>query len=493
MQPVADRQPIADRLHALDAVRAFALLAGVAMHVVPPWLENLPDWNFGDTPSATAAAIWFFGHIFRMPVFFLIAGYFGRLLAERHGTTMFIKDRAKRIALPMVIGFAAITPLVALAFALGSLASGMSLADLTALVQAQREHLSTEAGGAGGLGGVTLGHLWFLYYLLLFYVVALISRATARAVDRDGKALCGIDRMLRFFMRTGLAALAFALPVAAWYVFEWPEWAEWQGLPTPQSIVPSVPALLAYGLSFAVGWLLHRQTHLLLQLRERWVEYSLAAAVLAVGCYLIAGPTPQWSPHLGGWELHIYAVAYLMATWCSIFALIGLALRFLSNASPVRRYVSDSSYWLYLWHPVPIAFFMMWLRPLGWHWSVRFAITLAASVLLLLLSYHAFVRFTFIGATLNGRRHRRPVAAEDARTSEPSGIGRRVSGERYRRFIHGHTITAQHRFAHTRRRDREPRDGPIYPNAPGVPTPRRRGKWLSVRLLTTGDEAGTAR
>jgi hypothetical protein len=50
------------------------------------------------------------------------------------------------------------------------------------------------------------------------------------------------------------------------------------------------------------------------------------------------------------------------------------------------------------------------LRPHGWHWSMKFSITLAASVLLLLLTYHAFVRFTFIGATLNGRRHPRRVA-----------------------------------------------------------------------------------
>lgn len=345
-----------------------------------------------------------------MPVFFLVAGYFGRLLAERYETTRFIKDRAKRIALPLVIGFFTITALMGLAFALGCLASGMSFAEMTALLQAQTEQIATAGDAHRGPGGVTLGHLWFLYYLLLFYGVALISRTAARAVDRDGKALSGLDRMLRFLMRTGIAVVVFALPIAAWYVFMWPEWAHWQGLPTPQSLLPSVPAVLVFGLSFAVGWLLHRQTHLLLQLRDRWVVYSLGAIVFAVACYLIVGPTPQWSPHLDGWKLHIYAVTYLLATWCASFALMGVALRFLSKASPARRYVADSSYWLYLMHPVPIVFFVLFLRPLDWHWSVKFAITLTASVLLLLLTYHAFVRFTLIGATLNGRRHPRRVA-----------------------------------------------------------------------------------
>lgn len=396
-----------ERIHGLDAVRAFALLIGVAMHVVGPWLENLPDATFRQTPSATAAAIWFFPHIFRMPLFFLVAGYFGRLLAERYKTGQFVKDRARRIALPLVIGFFVITALMGLAFALGCLASGMSFAEVTALLQAQSEQIASSGDDSGGLGGVTLGHLWFLYYLLLFYGAALILRAAARTVDRNGKALRALDRMLGFLMRTGLAAVAFALPIAAWFVFMWPEWAQWQGLPTPQLLIPSVPAVLVFGLSFAVGWFLHRQSDLLLQLRDRWVAYSLGAIVFAVACYLIVGPTPQWSPHLDGWKLPIYAVTYLLATWCASFAIIGLALRFLSEASPVRRYVADSSYWLYLMHPVPILFFMLLLRPLHWHWSVKFSITLTASVLVLLLTYHAFVRFTFIGATLNGRRHPR--------------------------------------------------------------------------------------
>ena len=44
------------------------------------------------------------------------------------------------------------------------------------------------------------------------------------------------------------------------------------------------------------------------------------------------------------------AASYTCATWTWTFAIIGLALRFLSNHSPVRRYIADSSYWLYLIH-----------------------------------------------------------------------------------------------------------------------------------------------
>ncbi len=86
---------------------------------------------------------------------------------------------------------------------------------------------------------------------------------------------------------------------------------------------------------------------------------------------------------------------------------IGIAQRYLSSESTVRRYVADSSYWLYLVHlPVVVAFQVL-VGHLPWHWSVKLPIILAASFAVLFGSYHLLVRFTFIGAVLNGRRYRR--------------------------------------------------------------------------------------
>jgi glucans biosynthesis protein C len=397
--------PQSERLHALDAVRAAALLAGVAFHALFPWLEDAPNNNGGipEGPSSVAAAIFFFLHMFRVPVFFLIAGYFGRLLLERRGTNAFVKDRAKRIAVPLAVGAIFFPVATVVAFLLGSLASGMSVDELMALWQTPTDQQTQPpAGGAGAATSFHFGHLWFLYYLIMFYIVALAVRAAMSA-----KIKSGIDNALRFLMSTGLAAPVFGLPVAAAYVFMWPEWSAWTGLPTSASIIPHIPTLLTFGLFFAVGWLLHRQPDSLLQLRERWVPYLIVAIPLAITAYLIAGPTPRWLPHLSGVRLQIYAAAYLLVSWCASFALIGLAQRFLSSPSPARRYVAEASYWIYLAHLTVVVFFLQLLHRFDLHWSIKYVITLAFSVPLLLLSYHIFVRHTFIGAILNGRRHPR--------------------------------------------------------------------------------------
>jgi len=80
-------------------------------------------------------------------------------------------------------------------------------------------------------------------------------------------------------------------------------------------------------------------------------------------------------------------------------------MRFLSTTSPLRRYLADSSYWLYLMHvPVVFALQAMIIR---WdvHWLAKFSFILCTTSLVLLLSYHYLVRSTLIGALLNGRRY----------------------------------------------------------------------------------------
>ncbi|MBC7983191.1 MAG: hypothetical protein H7Y02_04975, partial [Candidatus Obscuribacterales bacterium] len=72
-----------------------------------------------------------------------------------------------------------------------------------------------------------------------------------------------------------------------------------------------------------------------------------------------------------------------------------------------RRYLADASYWMYIMHlPLVVALqalMMQW--PL--HWSIKYALILSITFALLLLSYHYWVRPTYIGEVLNGRRYPR--------------------------------------------------------------------------------------
>jgi len=76
----------------------------------------------------------------------------------------------------------------------------------------------------------------------------------------------------------------------------------------------------------------------------------------------------------------------------------------------VRRYLADSSYWLYLAH-LPLVFFLAGaFAKVPWHWAIKFPLILAITMTVLLVSYHYLVRPTWLGEILNGRRYPRTKA-----------------------------------------------------------------------------------
>ena len=103
------------RLHALDAVRGFALLLGVAFHAALSFMPGWPPgiWAMNDnSPSQFLSDAAFVTHIFRMSLFFFIAGYFGRLLYQKLGASAFWANRCKRIAIPLIAGWVVLFPLI---------------------------------------------------------------------------------------------------------------------------------------------------------------------------------------------------------------------------------------------------------------------------------------------------------------------------------------------------------------------------------------------
>jgi glucans biosynthesis protein C len=379
------------RLHALDAVRGSALLLGVVLHAAAAFVPDYPIAVWRLEPSVTAAVIYYVIHIFRMPAFYLMAGFFARLMVEKRGVKAFVRDRSKRILLPLVVGLPVVLFFIGVGLILGAVPHGTGY--LTSVIVTARQ------------GHIDLLHLWFLYYLLIFYAIALAVRAAVNALDPGGSIIVVCDRAVAFIMRGLWGPVLLALPAAAYY-WQFQPWSEWGGLPTPSSFVPQVGALIGYGVAFALGWLLQRQLPTLLALRASWAIYFVVAVLLTVLCLGIVGRMPRWNgPSLDGSERALYALAYMVDVWCWVFALVGAAIRFLSEYSAVRRYLADASYWIYLMHMATIVFFISLLRPYHLPWGVNFAIIICGSMGILLLSYHYLVRFSWIGEILNGRRY----------------------------------------------------------------------------------------
>lgn len=416
-----------DRFHALDAARAFALLLGIVLHATMSFFLPIPAQD--SSQSATLAVTFYVIHTFRMSLFFLIAGFFAHLVFHRRGARAFAKDRAKRVVVPMTVGWILLAPPIVAILVWGlarSFPDGPPAGVDAAAIAPQ---------------GFPLTHLWFLYYLCLFYALALVLRAAFVAtVDRGGEVRAWVDVFVRVGLSRYLAPLALAAPLCAVLYFN-PAWPVWFGIQTPDmGLTPQLPAMVGFGTAFGLGWLLHRQAELLDVWRQQWSVNLAVAACLTVLCVALVGVMPAADTFTiegpPGRRL-LYAMGYTVSIWYWVFGLIGAALRFCSGASPVRRYLADASYWFYLVH-LPIVFGLQVLV-MDWplHWTLKFPLIIGVTLAVLFASYHYFVRSTFIGEILNGRKYPRRKLFENLSAENPRGP--QVQGtDAPTRVVHGH-------------------------------------------------------
>jgi peptidoglycan/LPS O-acetylase OafA/YrhL len=391
-----------DRLHALDAVRAGALLLGVMFHggfsFIPGMIPGL--WAIVDnSPSTTISVMAFASHMFRMTLFFFVAGFFAHLMYHRKGARGFWRDRAKRILMPLFAGWLIFFPMLAAVWIWGLTKT------FGGKIPAPPANMPAPPPGA-----FPLTHLWFLYFLLILYVVVLVVRWAIVALDRNGAIRRGADWLVRGLVRTGTAAVILPLPVIA-VMYTRPDWYMWFGIPTPdRSVIPQFAALVGFGTAVAFGWLIRRQLahyDVLSIWRRQWPMHLAAAVIATIVCLAIVGVVPTLVPAKQGARTLTYAVAYGIAIWCWCFAAIGAAVRYLSGENFAVRYVADASYWIYLAHLPVVAAFQVIVGHWPLHWTIKFPLVMVASLAVLFATYAYLVRTTRIGAILNGRRYPR--------------------------------------------------------------------------------------
>jgi peptidoglycan/LPS O-acetylase OafA/YrhL len=385
-----------DRFDAFDALRASALLLGILLHATMSFLHGFHELRFpiaDESESLALEVLFFVVHMFRMVLFFLVAGFFARMLMQRLGTGGFVKNRLRRVGLPLLVFYPLLLPLLVLPI----------------VWAARQQGLTAGAGGAGAMPrGIPWFHLWFLYLLLVMYVLVLVGRTVGTRLDTRGRLRGLLDATLRGLLAARVAPLALGLPIAALLYFT-PSWAQMGGIPAPiAGFVPSGPTLLGYGSAFLTGWWLHRQQALFDLLRRDWKLYLGAAVVATAVAMSVTGPKSHLMPMAMEPEQRVlYSLAYMVGAWSWVLGLTGAALSARSTPDARWRYISDASYWMYLVH-VPIVWTLQaWMMRWPVHWGLKFALILAIAGPVLLASYHFLVRSTFVGKLLNGRRYPR--------------------------------------------------------------------------------------
>ncbi|MEN7538319.1 acyltransferase family protein [Aurantiacibacter flavus] len=187
--------PSRERFHALDGARAIMLLLGIPFHTAAMYTLKGGWLVDAHQPSFLASLISALVHGFRMPGFFILAGFFAAMLLARRSPWQWLSSRVKRLLIPFA------TSLLLL--------GGWEVYWMG--VSAGLEPAAAAGWTLERFPGRWVNHRWFL--IVLFVYCAFIAALHATPLVR--RCLQAAWRRLGF---ARLLVLLIAFPIAAQFL-----------------------------------------------------------------------------------------------------------------------------------------------------------------------------------------------------------------------------------------------------------------------------------
>ena len=424
-----------ERYPDLDFLRAVVMLLGLVLHtsclfMPPEFLGNNTGEYVGDEMNSQIVS---FIHLFRMQLFFLMAGFFAQLVIERKSYGHFVGDRFKRIFIPFVAGILVIMPVGSLFLFNGSGSYYNNIFDgLKFSEQFRSVFLFKTLDGVPGVDE-ELWHYWFIYYLLILYVIHFLFRSVVLYFGI--KKIPGVDALLRIGLGTRWGFLALGL-------LSFP----FQYLLVNILFVPSgfnVPLidLAFYFVFYLFGTALYVNRHSLANMAQNaWFLIAISVPFI----FFVSAPSERigmaapvitdittWTlfenstascalPVLhfegffhGGIDKVVVTFIRASLCWTLCIGFIGLAHRYIKNPRPAVRYLADSAYWVYFIH-LPITVKLSFIAQQINFGSSLFKsyVVLVVSTIIIYWSYNTFIRYGWLGDFFMGRRKSRSDPGE---------------------------------------------------------------------------------
>lgn len=361
-----------------DALRAFMVLLGIALHgTISYGMETHgASWPFS-IGTQEALTLWpykdeknhvFFDylhnviHIFRMPLFFVMAGFFGRFSYDKEGRLAFMHKRKKRILYPLLVFWPILFGLVGL-----SLLPLLNLRDEVTL-----SYILSVSGPI---------HLWFLFYLLYCYSTVILLERILRSR--------WLEKIVPSFSSfKSIPILSFLLAIVISF--------HGGAVNAAASFFPNRGAFLVYFIFFLFGWINYGRAS------KRMNSYLANITAMVTGFAIIFYLTFNMN-NLAQGNIFILCFLSALSAWSLIFSSLGLARRIYLRPHPAVTYLSTSSYWIYIFH-FPIVILMVFLlKDLTLPALTKGALVFLLSTTLLLICYEFFVREGKVDRFLKGK------------------------------------------------------------------------------------------
>ncbi len=332
-----------ERIYFLDAMRSTLMTLGIILHSANVFSES--QWAIQNMQtSAFFSSLVSFIHLFRMPAFFIVSGFFCHMTLKRYGHRLFINIRLPRILIPLAIT----------AISLNSIQNWLLMGyQGTAL-----NLLSIDYWLQGGW----VSHLWFLNCLVYYFLVASILYAyTPNFIAKMGRFAFTIINRSKGLYLLAFPLLSLLLLKISYLVPE-----------PPNNIYNlSISESIRYSLFFVFGALIGYRRELLWNLMRPNTVMICGALLLASSLYMTTEP---------GSTAYLYRV-YINALlpWLMCFLCFFFFYKYFNSESVFFTYLSEASYTIYLFHHLFVIFYGIILINTDLNVFLKFIILITAT------------------------------------------------------------------------------------------------------------------
>jgi glucan biosynthesis protein C len=373
---------ISSRLYYMDNLRALAMLLGVVFHAALAYSPRLNEsWFTSEQQNSILLEFSvYFLHLFRMPLFFFISGFFALMMIEKKSAKTYLQNRTKRILLPFVLFLPLVigSIMLLIGWALGNVDNPPIFLQFLGSPEAKQMAPSTM-------------HLWFLFNLYLFAIMAVCLHKMKLFSHTMSKRLATKP----FFL---LVLPLLLLPALI---------TQTSPLPAADKFYPQLWSFGFYGVLFLAGGLLYKHQQLLSDL-FRYQTALLVISVIAYGYFFKHIPAElnvKMAQESVTWSLSHSVLALteaIIAVYMTLYCLM-LGKRLLNTKNRTLTFIANSSYWTYLLH-IPILLFIQFqLLNLDINMWLKFLLSVVVTLLVCFVSYLLLVKKTLIGRLLNGK------------------------------------------------------------------------------------------
>ena len=364
------------RFHGLDLLRGVAMLLGIVIHAALPYYPGMPAeiWPPDRNSSMLLRLIFEFIHSWRMPLFFILSGFFANLVITRKSSISWWQNRFLRLVLPTLVFF----PIMGLTIP-AIFKYGLS------------EDFSFFYSNAG-----QPFHLWFLFHLMIFVLFSILIKGLGLASFKFLNLLkLGVLIYLFNKLKHLLGRFIFdsRFPVLMILIFSI------VNLSTGGDLITNIGAS---GLYFVFGYRLYNNSNLFRFLKSNW-KYFLIVGIVFLGLFFVLDfQKPDFEKEDIRWLPWIFLKVGLGVIFS--FTFIGLVEDKFGSYNSISRYISDSSYWIYLVHLPIVTFITFFMFRFNFMAEIKFLIATVLTSVICLLTYKYLVRSTVIGILLNGKK-----------------------------------------------------------------------------------------